>query len=152
MPIVLIRALLLQVDRNIPQIAYAKRGNSLAYITEKLMGSTSFSMAGSRYLKPGDKDLSLHFSAPLSLCVAFIQAVFHSGRMASGSAMLTFCHLGYCEGGAWLFPHDSNECLGWPVHWSGLVHFPTPRVGRAQHSQVNSAAREGGQLFPSPMD
>lgn len=74
----------------------------------------------SRYLKNTGKGLYLHLSALLSFSVAFIQSI-------------TFSYYG---GRASLFPRSCNKCLGYPFHWSGLIHFCTsPLYRRAQHSQ-----------------
>lgn len=80
--------------RSGPQMAYAESRMSLAYVTEKVIGSPTFSMAGSKYLKNAGKDLPPPLLDLLSFCVAFMQAVFtYGGRTVTGGSTFTFCRV-----------------------------------------------------------
>lgn len=131
-------------DRNIPEIAYAQSRTS-AYTTGKLMGSTSFNMAGPRDLKNGDRDPSLCPGALFSCWIAFTPTVSpRGGRMATEVPLRYSVPLATVEEGHDCFSIDSDRS---PFRWSRLVHFSTPAVRRALHS--HSSLLEGDQLFPS---
>lgn len=127
---------------------------SLAYETEKVIGSPTFSMAGSKYLKNAGKDLPLHLLDLLSFSVAFMQAVFtYGGRTVTGRSTFTFCRVATTKEEPDYFPVTPMN--GWSVVFTSPAWFISLLPGSGGHSFLigqfwNQGGRSAVSKIPGP--
>lgn len=126
-------------------MAYAETRMSLAYVTKKVIGSPTFSMAGSKHLKNAGKDLPLHLLGLLSFCVAFMQAVFtYGGRMVTGSSTFTFCCVATMKEDQDCFPVTPMNV--WRVVFTSQAWFISLLLGSGGHSfPIGQFWNQGGR-------